>query len=88
MTKGEYIKRLRREASWAKERRQAATAGVLRRMADEMESMDMVWVPREPTEEMIEAGRQLQSIGDEELYVEDMRMKWEAMLNAAENTND
>jgi hypothetical protein len=38
---------------------------------------------REPTEEMIEEGRQLMNLGDETLYPEDMREKWQAMIDVA-----
>lgn len=38
---------------------------------------------REPTKAMIEAGRGLQSIGDETLDADDMQSKWQSMIDAA-----
>ncbi len=38
---------------------------------------------REPTEEMIDEGRELMSLGDETISRRDMRAKWQAMIYAA-----
>jgi hypothetical protein len=38
---------------------------------------------REPTDGMIETGRRLQGIADEELTSSDMKAKWQAMIDEA-----
>ena len=43
-----------------------------------------VIVPEEPTEKMLDAGRESQSMGDEKLYRDDMRLKWKAMIEAVD----
>jgi len=40
-------------------------------------------VPFDPTDAMLDAGRELQSLGDETLDRADMRAKYQAMLDAA-----
>ena len=53
------------------------------RVLDAIDDAGCVFVPREATPAMLEAGRVAQGMGDETLDAGDMAAKWRAMLEAA-----